>query len=252
MSECEAWPIVWPCDEPEGSPEQRDAAESAAQSILWARTGRRLGVCTTTEAYRAAGGALACGRPYMTDDRLWHNLGRSGTESCALGLVSTPVLRVIEVRVFGDVQDPASYRLEGNNLVRRGECWPYVVEIDTPAIEVVYEWGIPLRAPVAADPAALPPVVARAASPLWGLAAAAMGEVAYELLKGMCGGECRLPQSVVSVTRMGVTTQRPDPQQTAQALLLGLEIADQLILTVNPHRKQQRSRVFSQDMARRV
>lgn len=249
---CEPWPIVWPCDVTEGSPEQRTAAESAAQSILWARTGRRLGVCVAEEAYRAAGGALACGRPYMTDDRIWHNVGASGAESCALDLASTPVQRVIEVRVFGVVQDPSTYRLDGNSLARRGECWPYVVEIDSPPIDVVYEWGVPLRAEVVEDLAALPPVVGRAASPLWGLAAMAMGEVAYELLKGLCGGECRLPQSVVTVTRMGVTTQRPDPAQTAQAMLLGLEIADQLILTVNPRRKQHRSRVYSQDMARRV
>lgn len=249
---CEPWPIVWSCDDNEGSPEQRDAAESAARTILWSRTGRRLGLCTAQEAYRPAGGALTCGRPYMTDDRLWHNGGRSGAESCAIDLVSAPVVAIEWVKVFGVLVDPSTYRLERNQLVARGTCWPYVTPDVGASVEVRYRWGVPLTAPVAADPDALPPVDAVEGSPLWGLVAAAMGEVAGELLKGMCGGECRLPNSAVSVTRMGVTVQRATPSETAQAMLLGLEIADQLIMSVNPHRKQQRSRVYSPDMATRV
>lgn len=243
---CDPWPIVWSCAETDGSPEQRDAAQSAARLLLWSRTGRRLGVCTVTELYRPPIAAYDCGHPYMTDDRLWHNGGRSGGVCCAIDLYQAPVQSIEQVKVLGVIQDPVTYRREANRLVRRGTCWPGGLDCYDPPIEVTYRWGVQIVAP---DPAAIPPVPASA---LWGLVAAAMGEVAGEVLKAMCGDVCRLPSRAVSVTRMGVTVNMSDAATTIQQKLLGLELADQLILTVNPGRKQQRSRVYSADMAQRA
>lgn len=242
---CDPWPIVWPCEEPPGSPEQQEAAIDAARLLLWSRTGRRLGVCATTEAYVSPGAGIECGVPYMTDDRLWHNGGVPG-RSCGIWLEHTPVVAVDAVTVNGETVDPATYRMEGSQLVRRGQCWPASsVEWQTPTV-VTYRWGVPIQA---AAPTADPPLDA---SPLWGMVSAAMGEVAYEIAQAMCGGECRLPSRAVTVTRYGATVQLQDPQQTIDNRLLGLELADQLILTVNPARRQSRSRVYSPDMPRRI
>jgi hypothetical protein len=232
---CEPWPIVWPCEDLPGSPEQQLAAVDAARLLLWSRTGRRLGVCATTEAYVSPGGGYDCGRPYMTDDRLWHNGGVPG-RNCAIWLENTPVVAVDSVTIEGQTVDPSTYRVEGSKLVRRGQCWPAnSIEWPIPTT-VTYRWGVPIDV----------------SSPLWGLVSAAMGEVAFEIATAMCGGECRLPSRAITVTRYGATVQLQDPQQTIDNRLLGLELADQLILTVNPARRQQRSRVYSPDMPRRI
>lgn len=246
---CQAWPIVWPCDlAPSVSAEQQDAATAAAQSILWARTGRRLGLCDVVELYRPVLGGGGCGVPYMTDDLLWHNGGGRGGSCCAIHLVSLPVYAVTQVRVWGQVVPPDQYRVESNGrLERRGACWPPGFECDDgPSVEVSYTWGVPLTA---ADPEADPPTDA---APLWGMVAAAMGEVANEVVQGMCGGQCRLPATATSITRQGVTITLPDPAAKIQAKLLGLPLADALIMAVNPNRQEVRSRIYSPDMAQRA
>ena len=241
---CEEWPIIWPCDAPaESTDEQMDAALSGAQLLLWARTGRRLGICEVTEQYRPRGGGT-CGVPWMDDDRIWHNNGGRGA-CCAIHLVSLPAHAILEVKVHGEVIDPSSYRLERGRLVRYGSCWPAALECDEPPVEVTYEWGVPIHGPIPAegeDPAV-------AAAPLWGLVAAAMGEVANELLVSMCGQECKLPSRAVTVSRAGVTVEMIDPASTVELMLLGTPLADALITTVNPGKLQQRSRVYSPDMA---
>lgn len=246
---CEPWPIVWPCDPPTGvSEEQQTAAVAAARSMLWARTGRRLGLCEVTESYRPVLQGGGCGVPYMTDDLVWHNGGGRGNACCAIHLVSLPVFAVTEVRVWGHPISPSEYRIEtGGRLVRKGVCWPPGYECDTgPSVEITYTWGVPLRA---ADPEAIPPVEA---SPLWGMVAVAMGEVANEILQAMCGKTCRLPATATSITRQNVTVTMPDPKATIEAKLLGTPLANALILACNPHRQEQRSRVYSPDMAQRV
>lgn len=250
---CDRWPVVWPCEEPPGSPDQQDAAISAAQTLLWSRTGRQLGLCTAHDRYTALSAANDCGRPYMTDDRIWHNGGRTGGQCCAIQLWHTPVKSIVEVKLNGQLLDPAGYRLEGNRLVRGGLiCWPTSLDCDAAPVEVTYRWGVPLIAPVEADPTADPPVVAVEPSELWGLVAAAMGEVALEVARALCGQDCRLPSNVISATSRGVTVQRQDVQTSIDQRLLGLEIADLLILTVNPARRTQRGRVYSPDTWQRV
>lgn len=228
---CTAWPVVWPCAAPaDATDEQKVAATAAAQELLWSRTGRRLGSCTAVESYRVAGGG-GCGRPWMDDRLVWHNGGRGG-ECCAIGLWSTPVQTVTTVTVGGVELDPTGYRLEGNRLMRVGACWPVVAACDDPVISVEYVWGEPI--------------------PDDGLAAMAMGEVAIELLHAMCGGPCKLPSRAVSVSRQGVTVELGSPAEWATSGLLGLPLADALILASNPGRLRQRSRVFSPDVARKA
>lgn len=225
---CDTWPIVWPCDAPgSATPQHLTAAASAAQSLLWARTGRRLGACTVIEAYSPVVSGT-CGVPYMRDDRSW---GHGTVGRVDIFLANVPVVEVTEVRVNGRIIAPGGYRVEGARLIRLGDAWPTVAVDEIPPVEVEYRWGIPLDD-----------------SPLWGLVAGAMGEVANEILQGMCGGACKLPARAVSVTRGGVTVQLGDPGQYQTANLIGLPLADALIGATNPNGMRTRSRVYSPDM----
>lgn len=243
---CDPWPFVWPCDPPaEVNPEQQQVAVAAAQQMLWSRTGRRLGLCTVTERYRPNVNSGGCGMPYMTDDLVWHNGGMGGASCCAIHLTHQPVYRVTEVQVNGRVINPSTYRVEGARLIRRDMCWPPGYECYDPPITVTYRWGIALTGPDPDDPSVEP-------APLWGMAAAAMGEVTNEVLNAMCGRQCRLPQRATSITRAGVTVTMPDPAATLRERLLGLPLADSLIMATNPNRLETRSRVYSPDMAQRA
>lgn len=249
---CEPWPIVWPCENPaQVEPEQMKVAEAAAQQMLWARTGRRLGLCTVVEGYRPAPTG-ACGVPWMDDRLVWHNAGRGGA-CCSIHLVTQPVWVVTSVSVLGQVLAPGQYVVEGGAWLRsRVGCWPAVDACAEPPVVVTYQWGIPLRPAQIDTSDPENPVVVRPADPLWGLAAAAMGEVANEVLNGMCGRACKLPSRAVTINRQGVTVELGAPGGFLEANLLGLPLADELIRNTNPGRLQDRSRVFSPDLARRV
>lgn len=217
---CEAWPIVWPCDIEGELPELVAKAKAAAQSELWARTGRRYGRCTVTEQYRPVPSASCWWGPPA--------VARGGT-CCAIPLLHTPVRKVTSVTVFGAVLDPSGYYQRHGRLVRVGACWSQVDECDANPIEVTYEWGY--------DP---PP-----------LAELAMGEVAAEFLQGFKTGKCRLPRGLIAVTRQGVSAQgRPAPEVNTSGSVgpIGLPIADALIGTVNPFRRAAPSRVYSPDL----
>lgn len=239
---CDPWPIAWTCGEPSGvTPENLAIATDAAQRILWARTGRRLGLCTVTEHYRPQTGVCGLPSPYMDRRGFWHNARRGC--SCSLRLRQSPLWAVSSVLVAGT--PVTGYEVEGNTLRHPDGCWPAVPDCDPAGIEITYTWGIPLRpAVVAPDPNPRP------ADPLWSLAAAAMGEVAKEVAEGMCGNPCRLPNTAVTITRQGVTVARASTAELAAKGYLGLPIADELIRTVNPQGLRSRSRVYSPDMAR--
>lgn len=228
------WPIIWPeGTEPETTDEQLAHAVNAATTMLWTRTGRRLGLCTVTENYRvdAHGG---CPVPYLADDGSW----RHGVPGCVgIHLVNLPVHTVTEVRVDGVPLASNAWEYDGVALSRFDACWPAQADDDDRArIQVTYRWGVSL----AED------------SPLYALAGLAMGEVVTEVLNALRGKACKLPSRAVTVTRAGVTMQLGDAQEIAKEGLLGLPMADQLILAVNPGRRRQRSRVYSPDMARRT
>lgn len=218
---CELWPIVWPKDKPAGCTETHEAAaQTAAQAILWARTGRQLGVCTVTETYDLRTGTCYLPEPYggMVVGR-----AMAGRNQGAIFLEQQPVQVVHTVTVDGVELAGSEWRLEGTMLTRaRG------VGFARGEIEVTYTWGVPIG------------------PHLWGLVSIAMGEVAHELLSGMCGGVCKLPGRATSVTRQGVTVTLGGLPEDEN--MLGLPVADQLIRTVNPTGKRMRSRVFSPDI----
>ncbi len=230
----EPWPIIWPEGEPAGGTDELiDAAVSAAMTLLWTRTGRRLGLRTAVERYSVPSHG-DCPVPYIADDGSW----RHGVPGCVgIHLVNLPVAEIVTVKVDGVPLPAGGWMYDGVALSRIDACWPAQGDSDDlPRIEVTYRWGVPLVE----------------GSPLHGLASLAMGEVAVETLNAMRGKACKLPSRAVTVTRAGVTMQLGDATTIAKEGLLGLPLADQLILAVNPGRRRTRARVYSPDMARRT
>lgn len=226
------WPIVWPGEKPQSTQDRIDLSISIARMMLWTRTGRRLGLCTIVEDYTPPTSGL-CPVPTFEPGGSWE-FARSGA-SMPIVLLQQPVHSVTSVKIDGVALDAASWRLDGNRLYRLGSSWPAPVEIGgAPRVRVEYRWGVALTAD----------------HPLYGLAGAAMGEVAMEVWKALSGEPCKLPSRAVSIARQGVTVTLADPQQFVEQGLLGLTIADQLIVAANPGRRRARARVYSPDMPR--
>lgn len=219
---CEAWPLIWTCDPPEGTDERIGQATDLARQMLWSRTGRRFGSCSVVEDYRAT--ALGqCGFPQPGDNGVWLY------ESLVV-LERQPVNAITSVTVNGVVVNPSGYRLAGAALHRVGEAWPG----NGTAIRVAYSYGVPLDV----------------TSPWHTIAGLAMGEVAFEVFTALCGNPCKLPARAVSITRQGVTVQLGDATEFMRDGLLGLPFADQFITAANPGRRPARSKVYSPDIAR--
>lgn len=222
----QAWPLIWPCEPPEGSDERVDVAVKFAEQMLWARTGRRLGLREVTETY-------VVGNTVGVPD----TLGPYPVVQCAapndgatlLVLSQQPVQDVSAVVANGvPLSLGTGYLRSGSRLTRpAGAAW-------TGVVTVTYQWGISLAE----------------GTEWYGLAGLALGEVANEIFSLLCGGACKLPSRAVSVTRQGVTVQLSDPTTFVGQGLLGLPLADQLILTANPGRMRSRSAVYSPDLPR--
>jgi hypothetical protein len=229
---CEVWSVRFPCDVSEYDASLVAAAVDASQSILWAMTGRRFGVCEQTESY-----SMPCSSPCYVpwaDDfgpGVEYRLGYGDRRKCcALTLSSKPVRSITQVKVFGEVLDPSEYYLGRGVLYRLGACFPCDDDCDFPPIEVTYKYGIDV------------PV----------LGELAMGELACELLAGWEGIDCRLPSNAVSVSRQGVTVDLSNPEVLFAQNRIGLPICDQFIYTNNPDKLRGHSTVHSPDIARRV
>lgn len=227
------WPLVWVGDAPTTDEDVMAAARSAAQTMLWSRTGRRLGTATAVEGFVMPSASGECGGPYLGDDLIWrHGLSSTGA---TLFLPGQPVQSVESVKLDGVPLSSSAYEVRGSTIVRTdGGWWPTALVNDQTRIVVAYTHGVALDEN----------------GPLTGLASLAMGEVTAELIAGMQGRPCKLPSRAVTITRQGVTVQLGDPQTYIDNMLLGMPIADQLILSTNPGRRRGRSRVHSPDMPR--
>ena len=228
---CEPWPITWPCDTTGADPELVALAQAAAQNLLWAMGGRRLGVCTWTERYRPACSCPGCCVAPFHDAAGWHNRVGGPAMCCRILLAHRPVREVLAVTLDSAALDPAGYDVEAWAwLRRRGTCWPCAGDCDDPPVEVTYKAGNSLPAGTAA----------------------AMGEVACEFINGFTNKVCKLPSRAVSIARQGVTVQLADPATFVRSGRLGLPIADAWLSVVNPTGLSRPSRVYSPDLATRA
>jgi hypothetical protein len=228
---CEDWPIRWNCDITDVDDELLDLARTSAQSVLWAITGHRYGVCESRQTFRMPCDS-PCVRPYARDfgPGVEYALGGRKRQCCALHLTSKPVASIESVSVNGELLDASEYELERDVLRRLGACWPCDDECDVAPISVTYKYGIPVPA----------------------LGELALGELACEMLNGLRGLDCRLPSNAISVTRQGITVDLGDAETLYEQMRVGLPLVDAFIRMANPGRLIMASTVHTPDIARRA
>jgi len=250
-----AWDVVDPselcsgwADYPQAT---KDSALWLASTYLWAATGRQYGACTVTVrpsqqlgspvAYQAfpvwpGQDPAVSGGPFLFGGR-WFNAGCSsaccGSAACAV-VLRGPVAEVDGVVVDGEVVDPGAYRVDITNgtylLVRiDGECWPtcqnFRAEPDeVGTFEVTYELGREL-------PEAL---------------AIATAMLACEYGKSISGGACKLPAKMTRLSRQGVEVELAPPEPAEG--LTGIREVDDVIVALNPTRRQRPPLVLSLDL----
>jgi hypothetical protein len=239
---CE-WPVARDClpalpdqDDPNyaAAAAQRRAAEDLAVGVLWALSGRQFGVCPyiARPCIETVGPWWPQYSYYTTSYSIWFDGGQWITQDCGChgrcrssgpGAVHLPgpAQDIIEIIIDGTILDPNEYVLEGDVLHRTGgrHIWPHqdltrpMGEPNTWSVEFLK--GVPVPAGV---------------DRLTGL-------LAKELYLACTGGQCRLPSTVVSTTRQGVTHQF-DPSRMYEQGKTGLREVDLWLSSVNPSRLQ--------------
>lgn len=241
---CSPWPTDACVVFPDCTQMVSGYALEAATEVLWARTGRRYGLCETT--YRpcrtgctpaaawwaspawgsgwGTGGGWGWPYPALVGGR-WYNLGCGmcgDTCSCTVLhqiALPSPVATVVQVKVDGTVLDPASYRVDDWRFLVRldGEPWPWCNDLNLADTEEG-TWS----------------VTALYGEEVPALGRLAVGELAIELAKGLCGAAgCRLPMGVLKeITRQGVRKEflRGDKMGNQ----IGLYLCDLFVNTENP------------------
>lgn len=195
-----------------------------ASEILYELTGRQWpGVRSTIE------------RP------IWCSCQRHPT-ICECGSLSEvvlsrgPVIAVSQVKVYGDVIDPARYRLDGGNRLvwmrdpdpshqQRFFSWPACQILEFPDTEA-WTWS------VAYSYGRVRPEGGR-------MAAAALGcQLALAMGAGAGTSACRLPQRVTNITRQGVSMVVLDPLTLIKDGLTGLPEVDMWVSSIRIGRQQ--------------
>lgn len=236
----------------------RAAIEDLAVEMLWAWTGRRLGVCPATvrpcraecpEGVSTFWGGSAAMRPGLgwvpvLIGGQWFNIGcgSCGSEVCSCAPDASralrlpgPVASITSIWIDGAELPTSAYMLRDDTLIRTdGEIWPACNDDladahapDSTAWEVKYERGIEV-----------PPA---------GQLAAAL--LSLELAKAVCRDKsCQLPQRVQSITRQGVSMAVLDSFEDLKEGRTGIWIIDSWVASQNAPRISP-PQVYSPDIA---
>lgn len=219
---CQPWPIAWPKSPEAYEQSLQDIAVALAQDVLWAKTGRRFGHCTLTQTYNVDPGYCAPPggyTPIRDAEGVWQNVAVFPAGEL-IQLANGPVRSVDGVVESGVALPTDDFQLLRGGILRRlGRSW------GDPVV-VTYQTGIPV-----------PPA-----------GAAAMGELAYELLLAMTGDKCRLPRNTVQVVRQGSTVTKESSAELRKEGLVGLPLSDMWIDATNPGRVKIAPKVTSPDM----
>jgi hypothetical protein len=248
-----AAPCTWPIDRcmlpPLPDPLEPDysealgwqlAAEDVAVRILWALSGRQFGICQTMvrpcadehQPLRGRWGPVGVGYIAwmvlddwgdMDDADSWICHGRCLISSPQAVHLPGPVYQdatgnyPIVVQIHDYVLDPNDYTVEGDVLHRRWEHWPRQ-NFARPLGEhntwsVTYWRGTP------------PPAGA----------ARFAGIMTKEIMLAGSGGKCRLPATVTSMSRAGVSYGVFNPQQIYDTGKTGIPEIDVWLASINPH-----------------
>jgi hypothetical protein len=177
-------------------------------------------------------GVHSCGRPP-------ERAGGCGPLS-ELTLGAYPLRSIVEVKIDGEVIDPATYRIDDHRWLVRvdqtGIGFPCCQALDRdPETEVgtfrvQFEWG---QAP-----------------PRSGVIAASV--LAIELAKSVSGNPCNLPQRVLNLQTQGVSYTLLDPLTFLDNGQTGLYLVDLFLAAANPKKLRRRPSVISPDFRRPV
>lgn len=237
------------CDDWEShTPELQERATDLAWSTLRVLTGGRVGHCPSvvrpclgppcnvcTDWWRGdltrAGGWIgvgivngnwvncACGAPKCSCERM-----------CEI-VMPGPVAGIVQVVLDGIEFDASSFRVDNLNRIVRtdGGCFPSCQNMGRPLTEIG-TFGITYIPGIIPD-----------SSGLW-----AAGVLACEYAKACIGGKCRLPSSVSTVVRQGVSFTMNEGMWSNG--LVGIREVDAYILSVNPNHHRIPPMVWSPDV----
>lgn len=236
---CASWDTV--------DPAVQAAASDLAKEVLWALSGRRFGLCSTTVRPCRRGEHDAWLRwepwvtlPYGILATTFCGCGAFGRCACVASACEVslpgPVHDVTEVLVDGVALPAEAYIVHERRWLVRvdGDCWPWTQNL-TLSDDQPGTWAITYRRGVQV--------------PLGGQVAA--GQYACEVAKALTNdSSCRLPRRVQSVVRQGVQASFVDPMQLAKDGMTGLPEVDQWLRIQNPHRLPRDSVVWSPDLDR--
>lgn len=245
---CEPWEPYWACDTSCLSPTVTGQAVEIATEVLWSLSGRRFGYCTQTVRPCRKDCLPGYGDWFRGDSYplpaliggLWYNLtcGLCG-DSCSCTELSQvvlpgPVASITQVKVDGSPLVTGAYRVDnGTHLVRTdGGRWPFCNDLSKPDT-AAGTWSVTYKI----------------GSPVPAAGSLAAGELACELSKSLSQDTtCRLPRSVTSVARQGVTINYAKVSEAMKEGNTGLYLVDLFIQTFNPKHLAQRPRVWSPDI----
>jgi hypothetical protein len=138
---------------------------------------------------------------------------------------------VQEVTIDGATLDQSAYRIDNSHLLVRtdGECWPLCQDMNLDPSE-------PGTFAVTYVPGIVP-----GSAGLW-----AVGLLALEFAKACTGGKCRLPSSVTSISRQGVSMEFSEGMFAGG--MTGIREVDAYVVSINPNHLVQPPRVWSPDL----
>jgi hypothetical protein len=166
----------------------------------------------------------------------WTNAPTCGGSGCSCGSLSEIVLpglvsEMWQVRIDGVLLKTSDYRVDnGNRLVRTdGKSWPSCQYLDREVTEV----GTMVVSYV--------PGIKPSAAGLW-----AAGVLTCEFAKACSGGKCRLPSSVTSIARQGISMDISTGMFADG--MTGIREVDAYLTSINPNALRQPPRVWSPDL----
>jgi hypothetical protein len=249
------WPVRWSCDVSTQSPTVTGLAVQFASTTLWALTGRQFGLTSVTlrpclnwprqtpypDGWLSWPGTQPppLGASFSSGGGYWFgggcgtcNDGCSCTYGSEVKLPAT-VNSITQVKIDGAVLANTAYRVDDNRLLVRidGFSWPHTnnllandTSIGTWSVTAQYGQVVPSSA------------------------ALAVGELACEFIRGLNGEDCRLPRTITTLARQGVTITLPDLGDSFKKGHTGLYLVDLFITTWNPKRLRERARTYSVDI----
>lgn len=224
----------------------RERASDLAWRSLRSLTGGLVGNCPVMVRPCATRCAPTAGQWGVTgaftprlQDGAWYNdfCGSCGPRGCSCDAVSEIVLPGLVADIGGVYEggaklDPTAYRVDNGNRVVRvdGGAWPTCQPMGEP-------WDGPNALAIVYVPGVRPSAAGR-----W-----AAGVLAWEFAKACSGAKCRLPSSVTSIARQGVSMEFSEGFFAGG--VTGIREVDAYVLSLNPKHLSQPSRVWSPDMA---